>query len=244
MSNFSVSVIIPVMNETFSLRETVAIILNENQQSDLKELMIIYGKKTTSQSMEVVNDLKNNHPGLIISYEQELPFLGGAIRKGFKEAKGTHTLMMSSDLETDPADVKHFIRLAKENPEAIITASRWREQGKFEKYNPVKLFLNWIFQKIFAVIYFTNLSDMTYGYRIFPTALIQQIQWEELRHPFLLETIIKPLRLGTKTMEIPTVWKARREGESQNTFLRNFEYFKIGLNVRFMSRKKILISNK
>ncbi len=239
MISFSASILIPIMNETFSLRETVDIILNENPRSDLKEIIIIYGTKTTSDCMLVAQSLITEHPDLIIPCQQSLPFLGGAIRAGFAASRGTHTLMMSSDLETDPVDVKHFIALAKENPEVIITASRWRKQGKFEKYNPVKLFLNWIFQRAFSIIYFTSLSDMTYGYRIFPTALIQSIHWTELRHPFLLETIVKPLRLGIKTIEIPTIWKARKEGESQNTFLRNFEYFKIGLQVRFMNPNKI-----
>ena len=81
---------------------------------------------------------------------------------------------------------------------------------------------------------------MTYGYRLFPTALIKKIRWEELRHPFLLETIVKPLRLGIKVKEIPTAWKPRSEGSSQNTFARNFQYFGIGLRARFARREEFL----
>ena len=69
---------------------------------------------------------------------------------------------------------------------------------------------------------------------------MQSIRWEELRHPFLLETLVKPLRLGVPIIEIPTLWKARTEGESQNPFLRNFVYFRIGLKTRFASRQSIL----
>ena len=58
--------------------------------------------------------------------------------------------------------------------------------------------------------------------------------------PVLFETIIKPLRLGTQVIEIPTKWEARKEGESQNTFMRNFEYFRIGIKGLFYSKKKIL----
>ena len=38
-------------------------------------------------------------------------------------------------------------------------------------------------------IFLTKLSDMTYGFRIFPSNLIKEIKWQELKHPFLLETI-------------------------------------------------------
>ncbi len=82
---------------------------------------------------------------------------------------------------------------------------------------------------------------MTFGYRIFPTALVQSIRWEEVRHPFLLETVLKPLKLGVKVVEIPIKWEARLEGESQNPFFRNFVYFRIGFKVLFYSKKKILL---
>jgi hypothetical protein len=81
---------------------------------------------------------------------------------------------------------------------------------------------------------------MTYAYRIFPTKLLQSIKWEELRHPLLFETVVKPLRLGVKVIEMPGIWRARTEGESQNTFARNFEYFRIGLRVRFATAQHLL----
>ena len=81
---------------------------------------------------------------------------------------------------------------------------------------------------------------MTYAFRIMPTNLVKKIIWEEMRHPFLLETLIKPLRLGVKIKEIPANWTSRTEGESQNTFLRNFEYLRIALKTRFYSRDKII----
>ena len=111
---------------------------------------------------------------------------------------------------------------------------------RFEGYNPFKLVLNKIFQRIFAYLYRVELTDMTYAYRLFPKKLVQSIRWEELKHPFFLETIVKPLRLGVEVVEIPTTWRARSTGESQNTFVRNFLYFRIGLKTLFMSRKKLL----
>jgi hypothetical protein len=56
----------------------------------------------------------------------------------------------------------------------------------------------------------------------------------------LFETVVKPLRLGVQVIEIPGFWRARTEGESQNTFARNFEYFRIGLRVRFAATRHLL----
>ena len=142
-----------------------------------------------------------------------------------------------------PNDVGTLIAEAEKNPSGIVAASRWIKGGAFHGYSKVKLICNWIFQHFFSFLYGTRLSDMTYGYRILPTRLVQAIRWEELRHPFYLETVVKPLRLGVPVTEIPSVWYARIEGESQTSFFRSFAYFRIGLKTRFASKRSILKSD-
>jgi hypothetical protein len=237
--NLSVSVILPVTDETFSLNQTVDII-STSCGDTIKEFIVVIYKKTTTESKQVIQQLQEQLGNKIIVHTQKLPFLGGAIREAFEICSGTHVIMMASDLETDPNLVRTLIEEEKKNPKMIVTATRWAKGGDFEGYNPLKLVFNYVFQKFFSLLYGVNLTDMTYGYRIFPTSLVQSINWEELRHPFLFETILKPLRLGVEVKEIPGVWSARKEGESQNTFLRNFEYFPIGLKVRFTKKSKLL----
>ena len=143
------------------------------------------------------------------------------MQDAFAIAQGTHVLMMASDLETDPHTVKLLIEKAKQGYD-IATATRWSRSGSFKGYQPVKYILNWAFQRLFRMLYGTSLSDLTFGFRIFKREWVKKIAWEELRHPFLLETIIKPLRLGAKTVEVPTVWRSRQEGVSHNPFWAKF----------------------
>ncbi len=238
MNLYSVSILLPVLNETFSLRQTIEIISADCDQY-IKEYLIICCEKTIEASRKTIIDLQLIYGNKIIVLEQRLPFLGGAIREAFDACQGTHVIMMASDLETDPLLVKQFIEESKNAPDIIITATRWRG-GVFKGYNPLKLILNYFFQKIFALIYWVKLSDMTFGYRIFPSKIVKSIRWEELRHPFLFETICKPLRLGVKVKEISCNWEARKEGESANTFFRNFDYFRTGVKIRFTKKRKIL----
>jgi Glycosyl transferase family 2 len=237
----SASVILPLMDETVSLSKTVDIILAE-ASDDVREFIIVVCKRTKPKSIEVATVLTKRLSNRVSIHHQKLPFLGGAIREAFDLARGSHIIMMASDLETDPADVPTLIAEARRRPNAIITASRWQCGGRFEGYSKGKLAANWVFQRAFAVMFGTVLTDMTYGYRLFPTKLVQSIKWEELRHPFLFETIVKPLRLGVEVVEIPSVWKARTEGKSSNTFLSNFAYFRTGLKARFAPKKSLLRS--
>ncbi len=237
----SATIVLPVMNETTSLEETVRIILRDVEDR-VAEFLIVVCDRTTPAAMATVDRLEKMHRDLVVVHHQKLPFLGGAIREAFDLARGSHVVMMASDLETDPNDVRTLIAQAEKNPSAIITASRWQKAGAFQGYSKVKLACNWLFQRCFSVLYGTRLSDMTYAYRIFPTKLVRSIRWEEFRHPFLLETLLKPLRLGVPVIEIPSVWKARTEGESHNSFFRNFAYFRTGLKTRFAGREAILKS--
>jgi glycosyltransferase involved in cell wall biosynthesis len=235
----SATVLLPVMNETTSLRQTVEIILRDAKEH-IRELLILVCQRTTPEAMAVVAELQLELGDLVVVHSQRLPFLGGALREGFDLARGSHVIMMASDLETNPNDVGAMIAAAMKDPAGIVATSRWIRGGKFHGYSWIKLLCNWIFQHFFSCLYGTHLTDMTYGYRILPTKLVQAIEWEELRHPFNLETVVKPLRLGVTVTEIPSVWHPRVEGESQNPFFRNFAYFRIGLKTRFARKDKIL----
>lgn len=238
----AISVILPVIDETTSLRETVRIIRAENDTA-IHEILLIVCKKTTSEALETCDALARENPQLIKIYSQKRPYLGGAMQDAFELAGGTHVLMMASDLETDPSTVKDLIAKASEGYD-IVTATRWTNRGGFRGYDPLKYVLNWIFQAGFRCLYRTPLSDLTYGFRIFRIEWVRRIAWEELRHAFLLETILKPLRLGARVIEVPTVWRSRTEGASHNTFWLNFLYFRIALRTRFRKRCELLWEGK
>lgn len=235
----SATVVLPVMTETFSLRQTIEIIL-ATAAVDVGQILIIVSDRTRAASLEVAAGLAAAHPGLVEVHRQHLPFLGGALRDAFALARASHVIIMASDLETDPHDIPALIAEARRNPAAIVTASRWARGAGFVGYDPVKRVANRLFQHAFAVLYGVTLTDLTYGYRLLPTALVQTIAWEELRHPFLFETLLKPLRLGIRVVEVPSTWKVRQEGESQNSLWRTFPYFWTGFRVRFMPRARML----
>ena len=238
----NVTILLPAMDETYSLRETVETIIKTCHREDLAEFILLLCDRTTPESKAVAEALVEEFSGQIPIYihYQKLPFVGGAIREGIDLAQGSHVVMMSSDLETDPQIIHKFINAAKKYPERIITASRWRKGGGFENYDRIKLICNLIFERSIGIFYGVGLSDLTYAFRIFPTELMQSIEWEELKHPFFLETALKPLRLKVRFIEIPAHWAARTEGVSQNSFFANFKYFKTAWHNRFLKRDQIL----
>lgn len=236
-----VTIILPAMNETFSLKKTVEIILETCDLKDINELLIVLSRNSTDECKKTADEIFAIYNKIIkiTIYYQQKNYVGAAFKEAFDLSNGSHTIMMSTDLETPPKLVSVFIEKSKEFPNDIITASRWIKGGGFRQYYFVKKILNYSFQKIISLIFFSMNTDLTYAYRIFPTILLKRINWEEVKHPFFLETALKPLRLGMKIREIPAVWEARTEGVSQNTFFENFRYFKTALRIRCMDSTDI-----
>ena len=235
----SVSVILPVMDETFSLRQTVDLILADADDY-VGEFIIVVCDRTEPAALETVSELKLQLGPRAIVHHQRLPFLGGALREAFQIASGSHVALMASDLETDPRLLRSMIEAETNDPNGVVTMTRWSQGGGFRGYSKPKLVLNWLFQQIFTLMYGTKLTDMTYAYRIMPTNLVKGIRWNELRHPFLLETMVKPLRLGITVTELPAIWEVRPEGVTHNPFLQNFVYFRTAFRTRFASRTSLL----
>jgi hypothetical protein len=234
----SVSIIMPVMDETVSLRETVDIVMHENRPEDIHEIICVVSKFTKAASLAVCKELEAAYPQIVWTREQVKPYLGGALQDAFEWSTGSHILVMASDLATEPRATKRLIAEAAQGWD-IVATTRWKEGGGFDGYNPVKLIANWFFQKSIGMLYRTNLSDLTYGFRIWRRETLQGHQWKELRHPFLLECLLRPLLRGASSKEIPAKWEARKEGASHNAFWQNFLYFRIALKLRFQEQNRI-----
>tara|TARA_A100001015_G_scaffold245586_1_gene281591 strand:+ start:3066 stop:3785 length:720 start_codon:yes stop_codon:yes gene_type:complete len=228
-----ISAVIPITDETFSLKKTIEILLKENNYF-IKEIIIVASKKlTTKNSLNIARRLALSSKKKIKILFQKKPYFGGAMIDGFSNIKGTHLLMIASDLETHPREVKRMIKKLKKNPDTIIGTSRWLKDGGFSGYNSLKLVLNFLFQNFFKILFLSNLTDFTYGFRIFPKKIIKKYKWKEFKHPLCLEMILRPIKDGYKSNEIAVKWKNRSEGVSKNPFFSNFNYFLVGIKIRF-----------
>lgn len=239
--SYTIDIFLPVIDETFSIEKTILEIEKRSSKYTKKYLITISKSKTTFKSLEKIKYLKKKYKKKIKIIYQEQPFLGGALLTAIKHIKSSHFVLMASDLETNPIFFYKLRLKSQKNPNEIFVASRWKDKESFKGYNFIKLFLNKIFQNCFSYIYNTNLTDLTFGYRIYPSNIIKKIKLVELKHPILFESLIIPLKLGVKVTEIKSNWKNRLEGKSHNPFLNNFLYVKTGIRIFFSNKKKLIL---
>ena len=211
------SVVIPTIDETLSLEETLSFLLH-CPDVDILEVLLIVAPHTSRATMAMCESFRARHPDRVRIIPQHAPFLGGAFRTGVTLAHGTHIVLMFADLESDPRLVPSMAAIAQAEPRTIVSASRWIRKSSFSGYGPIKLLLNYCFQKACALASNSTVTDFTYGFRLHPSHVLQHAAWRETGHAFVLESILEPLLWKVPIREVPANWVARREGVKHNRF--------------------------
>jgi dolichol-phosphate mannosyltransferase len=211
-----------VYSETELLRESVRQIRNVLREWPY-EILIVVHPKSSRECLSLCDEL-GRESDIRIIIQGPHSGIGWAYREAIPYVSGTHTLIMSSDLETNPADAAALVNKAQETGADILCASRWVRGGGFSGYSPLKLVLNFGYNLIFRALYRTSIHDITFGYKLIRTEVLRGVQWEYGTHEFCAELLLRPLRMGYTAAEVPTRWIKRPEGDSKMTFMRNFRF--------------------
>lgn len=223
-NNYSVSIILPILNEIKSLKKTIKIL---DKIKIKKEYLIIYSKKLTSNEVQENLKFLQKRSKNFRCFPQKKPFVGGAIDYGIKKSSNSHIAIMASDLETNPYEFEKIIAASIKNPFHIISADRWISQKGFSDYGIIKFLANFIFQKLIKFFFKYEILDFTFAYRLYPKKALKNYDIKELRHGFALEILLYPLKKGFKVITLPAKWKKRVEGKSSITIKGYLSYLKV-----------------
>jgi dolichol-phosphate mannosyltransferase len=229
-SRIQLSVVVTVFNETFSIRETIDTLL-ANDREYIKEIILLVSPRASTETMDICRKCAAVDPRVHIVIQQNNPGIGWAYREGMRAATGNYVALMAGDLETEPAAVDRMVDKILETGCDGVIASRWLPGGGFTNYDPLKYALNWIFQKVFKVLFATKLGDLTFGFKILSKEIADSIEWQGTLHEICIETTVKPIKQGYRLEQIPSVWVGRKEGVSVNTFFRNFRYVSTAIKI-------------
>ncbi len=221
---YSISIILPVLNEIISLKKTLLII--DKIKVD-KEFLIIYSDKLTKSSVKKQIILLKKKYKTLKYFKQTRPYVGGAIDTGIKNSKKKYIAIMASDLETNPSELKQMIKISSKNHKSIISADRWSKKRSFKGYGLLKTIANFIFQKLLKFFFGYKILDFTFAYRIYPKDALKGYRIKELRHGFALEILLMPMKKGFDIITVPSNWKKRIEGYSSITFESYLSYLRV-----------------
>jgi SAM-dependent methyltransferase len=210
------SVVIPVYNERYLVRELVERVLavSTPQIRELEVLIVDDGSR--DGSLEILRQLAAEHPDRIRLLEQgRNQGKGAAIRRGITQATGDLVLFQDADLEYDPRDYVRLVRPFIEDGADVVYGSRFLPSDR----RRVLYFRHTLGNRFLTLLsnWFTdlNLTDMETCYKVFRAPLIKSLPLRS--HDFAMEPEItaKVAKRGCRIFEVPISYLGRtyREGK-------------------------------
>jgi glycosyltransferase involved in cell wall biosynthesis len=209
------SVVIPVYNERFLVRELVERVLAVRVPGIRELELVVVNDGSKDGTTEVLRQLAAEHPDRLRLFEQHNQGKGAAIRKGIAEAGGDLILFQDADLEYDPNDYARLVRPFLEDGADVVYGSRYLPSDRRRVLNHRHSLGN----KFLTAMsnWFTDLSltDMETCYKMFRAPLLKSIPIRSNDFAMEPEITAKIAKRECRIFEVPISYLGRtyREGK-------------------------------
>lgn len=227
MSEKSISVIIPILNERENINPLITKIhtaLNGRYEYEI----IFIDDHSTDGTIDEIKTFTSSHP---ISYESKKGKRGKAysLLQGFKIAKHDLIAMIDADLQYPPEALPAMLEKIEAGHDVVV-AGRSKHNTNINRQLTSRFF-NYIFGRLMH-----NFSvDVQAGFKVFRKEIIERIKINPSPWTFDLEFLIEARNAGYKITSHEIVFHKRTYGESKvNLFATSFQ---IGLSAIWLKLK-------
>ena len=214
------SVLIPVYNEESTIGEVIEQVLAVELPGIEKEIIVI-DDGSTDATPEVLKREQSENADLVTVYSSQHNFgKGMAIRIGLKYVTGDIVLIQDADLELDPKEYGALLAPILSGHASVVYGSRflggtnrvpWRSRLAQRILTPAT-----------RLLYGARLSDEATAYKLFKTAVLQDLDLHCSGFEFCPEVTAKLLKKGHPIIEVPITYQPRTRVEGKKLrFLRD-----------------------
>lgn len=220
------SFIIPVLNESESLRELYVEIDRVCAQERLEAEVIFIDDGSTDNCWEIITDLSKRDARVSgIRFRRNFG-KAAALSAGMQSARGELIFMLDADLQDDPAEVPRFLAQMAAGSDVV---NGWKKR----RYDPWhKVFPSRVFNKMVSYLTHLNLHDHNCGFKCFRREVPKEIRLYGELHRFIP---VLAFARGFKVTEIEVNHRSRKFGHSKYGVRRFLRGFLDLLTVKFLT---------
>ena len=128
LSDIRLSIVVTVFSETFSIDETVKILLGLDR-GYIQEILLLTSPRASEETFAICRQWEEREPRVKLVVQKNNPGIGWAYREGMQAAAGNYVALMAADLETEPAAVDRMVQKVVETGCDEVIANRWLPGG-------------------------------------------------------------------------------------------------------------------
>jgi dolichol-phosphate mannosyltransferase len=232
-----ISVVLPTYNERDGIVELVSEILAVADGAALPTEVLVVDDDSPDGTAAVAAEAFRARPTVRVIVRKGERGLASAVERGFHEAQGATLVVMDSDGNHDPALIPLMVRCAVDFD--VVVGSRY-VQGGGMLTSSFRYWASYAFNILIRVVLLQRIHDNLSGYLAFRRELLAKLDGPAIFYGYgdyairLLRSVVAS---GGRVLEIPTVYRFRKGGESKTRFLAYFwTYLASVFRLRFRRR--------
>jgi dolichol-phosphate mannosyltransferase len=217
-----VSVVLPTYNEREGIAELVGEILAVARRAGLEVEVLVVDDASPDGTAAHVEAAFRADPAVRVHVRRDERGLASAIHRGIREARGDIVVVMDSDGNHDPALLPLMVRCVDDFD--VVIGSRYVLGGGMLT-SRFRYWGSYAFNVLIRAVLALNIHDNLSGYLAFRPALLRGLDPDAVFYgygDYAIRLLHHVVRHGGRVLEIPTVYRFRKGGESKTRFLAYF----------------------
>jgi glycosyltransferase involved in cell wall biosynthesis len=216
------SVVIPVYNEVGTISEVVRRV----REVDIEKEILIVDDGSTDGTRQVLQRLLSDNAilgghsrsgwtsDLRVFLQSKNCGKGAALRRGFREARGSTVIIQDADLELDPREYSKLIEPIERGAADVVYGSRFMQQPRT---GIPRLYLlgNKVLTLTSNLCTGMRLTDVWTGYKVFRREVLQNLELREDRFGFEPEVTARIAKAKYRVCELPVSYECRSRNEGK-----------------------------
>ena len=211
-------IIVPTFNELVNAPILIERIFKHIPNSHI----LIIDDGSPDKTGEKIKEIQKRYPGLFLLERASKSGLGSAYRTGFAwglERGYEELIEMDADLSHRVRDLKKMIDAKELKPNTdLVIGSRWMPGGRTENWSKSRELLSRAANLYVRAMLGMGVKDSTAGFRIYSSSILKEINLEAIKsegYSFQIEMTRAVHKLGGKIIEVPIIFRERKNGVSK-----------------------------
>lgn len=224
-----ISVIIPIFNEKESVALLHAELLSVLKKIDTPFEILFVDDGSTDGTHEV---LKKLSPARILSFSRNFG-KSQALQAGFRAARGEYIFTMDGDLQDDPSEIPHFLKVKEEGGFDLVCGWKERRLDSFAKRMVSK-----VANGLTRFFTGTTVHDMNCGYKLYRKEVAQSLDLSGDMHRYIPALVsMQGFRIGEVSVHHrERAFGVSKYGNFRRIFKSFFDFVTLLLIRRFIDR--------